>query len=129
MKKLTLLFILLILIFVPSCNQYPDINIAGNCERYGVDELNQPMGEIREIKELYSTEVQKKCKSSGFIHYKAGGCVIDNKDGTVDVFYENGNTCVKNHELCHVMHGPYHTKEYVHDVLNKHPNPTCPSVL
>lgn len=119
---LTLFFISII----TACGKSPDINEPGICDSYGVQERGIELGTLGKVFELSDSDIRTICGPSGWIDQFHAGCYKPQSDGTVDVYYRNGDNCTKIHEMCHVKHGPYHTDRYKKDVASNHPRPTCP---
>lgn len=115
-----------IVLFLIGCDQSTDLYIDGACESYGVSERKTPLGTFGGVYELPDSEIQKVCGHTGWVNRQHAGCAILQDNGTVNIYYRNGDTCTLNHEKCHVIHGPFHTKQYIKDVANNHPRPSCP---
>lgn len=82
-----------------------------DCIEYGI-KPGSP-NTLKTINELPDAEIKTICGAGAF------GCV---KDG--NVYYRTGDECALRHELCHVMHGPYHTVEYHQKLIAN--RGTCP---
>lgn len=97
-----------------ACN--PDISEPGVCEAFGVRELGRTMG--------YLVERPAKLKQVQQVCGPVAGCVKV-AGNTAFAWYEQGDECVRAHELCHVAHGEYHTVAYTQRVIRNEPRPSC----
>lgn len=118
--------IVAIILLIVSCGKAPDINEPGVCNSHGVEERGVPMGELGETHEMFDSKIIDICGPSGWVNRTHAGCAITQDDGTVDIYYRNGDNCTKIHEQCHVTQGKIHTRRYISDVAQNHPRPSCP---
>jgi hypothetical protein len=124
------LLIIVLPIFLFGCVHWPDI--ASNCEAYGVLETHDPIAHFGRIEPLAADQLELRCASikETATQLNPGatikGCVVLMADGSVSAYYSEGDTCAKNHELCHILHGFEHTASYLEKASINHPRPYCP---
>lgn len=98
-----------------ACN--PDISEPGVCESYGVRELGRTMGNLVE-RPATLAQVQDVCGP-------VAGCV--KVDGNMaSAWYLQGDGCLRQHEICHVEHGEFHTVRYTQRLIRGDVKPACP---
>lgn len=93
---------------MPFDYYYTDgVNIyrEGGCEYYGVKETGQPLGVVVKATAVFWRDLDELCPMAEAVR----GCAIAWGDGTVTLYWEQGDFNAEKHEWCHALHGFEHT--------------------